>query len=63
MVCGKKVSLSHLRAAKGQSEPSLCALKLLSCLFEPVELVNGNPNGIMNSKDDVRKTTIKQLDP
>lgn len=52
-----------LQAAKLQSEPSRCALQLMSCLFTAEELVNGNPSGVTNSKDPVRKGTIKKLDP
>ena len=35
----------------------------MSSLFSIEELVNGNPAGVTNSKDETRKRTIKQLDP
>ena len=38
-------------------------LQLLGCLFSPEELVNGNPSGITNSKDEMRQKSIKKLDP
>jgi len=52
-----------LQNAKLQDSEALCALKLLNCLFTDEELVNGNPTGITNSKDERRKATIKELDP
>ena len=36
---------------------------MMSALFSPGELVNGNPSGFKNSKDEVRRRTIKRLDP
>ena len=52
-----------LAQAKMQGDPSKAALKLLGCLFKPVELVNGNPSGTTNSKDENRQKTIQKLDP
>lgn len=61
-ICGHKVNSLRLAQAKLQAEPSKAALKLLSCLFDPEELVNGNPSGSTNSKDVHRQQTIKKLD-
>ena len=44
-------------------DPGKCALQLMDCLFTTKELVNGNPSGQTNSKDDTRKSNIKKLDP
>lgn len=62
LLCGHKVNSLRLAQAKLQAEPSKAALKLLSCLFDPEELVNGNPSGSTNSKDVHRQQTIKKLD-
>ena len=48
--CGHKVNSLKLVQPKLQTEPSKVALKLLSCLFNPEEFVNGNPSGSTNSK-------------
>ena len=40
-----------LAQAKMEKEPCKAALKLLSCLFTPEELVNGNLSGVTNSKE------------
>ena len=63
MICGHSVDRLKLQSAKLQGDPSKCALQLMSCLFSVEELVNGNPSGHTNSKDDIRKKTIKKLDP
>jgi len=43
-----------LQAAKLHSDPDRCTLTLMSCLFSEEELVNGNLNGVTNSKDPDR---------
>lgn len=35
----------------------------MSCIFTAEELVNGNPSGHTNSKDESRIKTIQKLDP
>lgn len=35
----------------------------MSCVFTAEELVNGNPSGHTNSKDESRIKTIQKLDP
>ena len=62
-ICGVKVDSLKLQSAKIHNDAGKCAQKMLSCLFTPVELVNGNPSGVTNSKDEVRRKTIKKLDP
>ena len=62
-VCGKDVDRLKLQSAKLQSKPARCALQLLSCLFSDEELVNGNPSGNANSKEEARIKTIQKLDP
>ena len=62
-ICGRKVNRLKLAQAKLQNDPSKAALKLLSCLFDTEELVNGNPTGSTNSKEEQRQATIKKLDP
>lgn len=51
-----------LQSAKLCTDSSKCALQLMSCLFSAEELVNGNPSGLTNSKDETRIRTIKKLD-
>lgn len=63
LICGHVVDRLKLQSAKLQAEPSKCALQLMGCLFTAEELVNGNPSGNTNSKDELRKRTIKKLDP
>jgi hypothetical protein len=63
MIHGIMVDIIKLQAAKLNTDPFKCALNLLSTLFTSRELVNGNPNGVTNSKDPVRQRTIKKLDP
>ena len=63
MIYGHSTDRLKLQTAKLQSDPSKCALQLMSCIFSPEELVNGNPSCVTNSKDEVRRKTIKQLDP
>ena len=46
-----------------EKEPCKAALKLLSCLFTPEELVNGNLSGVTNSKESQHQSTITKLDP
>lgn len=58
-----KVDRLKLQSAKVQGEASKCALQLMSCLFSAEELVNGNPSGNTNSKDEMRRKTIQKLDP
>ena len=62
-ICGKDVDRLKLQSAKLQSTPARCALQLLSCLFSDEELVNGNPSGNTNSKEQARINTIQKLDP
>ena len=62
-ICGHKVNRLKLAQAKLQNDPSKAALKLLSCLFDTEVLVNGNPTGSTNSKEEQRQATIKKLDP
>ena len=62
-MCRIKVDRLKLQSAKLQSTPVKCALKLMSCIFTPDELVNGNPSGHTNSKDESRIRTILKLDP
>ena len=54
------IRLAH---AKLQEDAKSCALKLMTCLFTTSELVNGNPSGNTNSKDESRKDTIVALNP
>ena len=63
LIYGHKVDRLKLQSAKLQCDPSKCGLQLLGCLFSPEELVNGNPSGITNSKDEMRQKSIKKLDP
>ena len=63
MIYGHKVDRLKLQSAKVQGEASKCALQLMSCLFSAEELVNGNPSGNTNSKDEMRRKTIQKLDP
>ena len=49
--------------AKLQSDPDLCVLKMIDCLFSMEELVNGNPSGVTKSQDVNRKATVEVLDP
>ena len=60
---GVTVNQLKLANAKLQSDPGSAALKLMDCLFESHEMVNGNPSGTTKSKDVVRQETIKLLDP
>ena len=62
-MCGQKVNRLKLAAAKLQSNSSKCALQLVGVLFTPKELVNANPSGVTNSKDEQRRKSIKKLDP
>lgn len=62
-ILGHTTDKVKLQAAKLHSEPSKCALSLMSCLFSDKELVNGNPSGKTNSKDEDRQKSIKKLDP
>lgn len=52
-----------LQSAKLHKDPGKCALQMLDCLFTTDDLVNGNPSGLTNSKDELRRKTIKKLDP
>lgn len=52
-----------LQSAKLQTDATKCALQLASCLFSLEELTNGNPSGVTNSKDEVRKRTVEKLNP
>ena len=63
LVCGRHVNRLQLATALVQPTPIAMALKLMACLFTKTELVNGNPSGITNSKDEQRQKTIKKLDP
>ena len=63
MIHGKKVDELKLQQAKIHPDAAKCALQLMSVLFDIKELVNGNPSGITNSKDEARLRTIKRLDP
>ena len=62
-ICGISVDPLKLQSAKLHRKPGKCALQMLDCLFSTDELVNGNPSGLTNSKDEARRKTIKQLDP
>ena len=62
MISGHKIDMMKLRHAKLQPDYAKCALQLMSALFTPEEMVNGNPSGITKSKDEARQRTIKQLD-
>ena len=62
LICGHVVHCLKLQSAELQAEPSKCALQLMGCLFT-AEPVNGNPSGNTNSKDELRKRTIKKLHP
>ena len=61
-VCGREIDSLKLAQAKMHTDPAKTALKLLSCLFTQEELVNGNPRGITNSKDQHRIATIQPLE-
>ena len=63
MINSNKVDQLKLQSAKLQSDAPKRALQLLRCLFSDEELVNGNPSGTTTAKDDIRKKTIKKLDP
>ena len=52
MIHGKKVDQLKLQQAKFNPDEAKCALQLMSILFDPEELVNGNPSGFTNSKDE-----------
>jgi len=56
------VDCLKLKSAKLHKDPGKCALQMLDCLFNTEELVNGNPSGFTNSKDEVRKKNIEKLD-
>ncbi len=60
-VCGHTISSLKLAQAKLQVDPSKAALKLLVGLYNPEELVNVNPTGTTNSKDQHRRDTIQKL--
>lgn len=62
-ICGHSIDRLKLQAAKLHSDPAKHALQMMGCLFTIEEMVNGNPSGVTNSKDDQRKRTIKKLDP
>ena len=62
LIGGQKVDRIKLQAAKLQTDATKCALQLASCLFNLEELINGNPSGVTNSKDEVRKQTLEKLD-
>lgn len=53
VICGKKVDELKIQQAKLNPDPSKCALQMMAALFTPVELVNGNPFGFTNSKDEL----------
>ncbi len=59
-ICGHTISNLKLAQAKLQVDPSKAVLKLLACLYNP-EVVNGNPTGTTNSKDQHRRDTIQKL--
>ena len=52
-----------LQSAKLNQNSAKCALQMMGCLFSTDELVNGNPSGITNSKDEARRRSIRKLDP
>lgn len=60
---GHNVDQLKFTNAKLQSDPGLCALKMMDCLFSTEELVNGNPSGVTKSQDANRKATVQVLDP
>ena len=55
LVCGQNVNRLKLATAKLQNDPSKCALQLVAVLFTAEELVNSNPPGFTNSKDEAQK--------
>ena len=63
IIFGKKVDELKIQQAKLNPDPSKCVLQMIAALFTPVELVNGNASGFTNSKDELRRKTIKKLDP
>ena len=63
MFSGVPVNKLKLQAAKLHSDAGKCGLAMMSCIFTPDELVNGNLAGVSNSKEEARKKGIKQLDP
>ena len=62
-IFGHVVDCLKLQSAKLNSDSSKCALQLMSCLFSIEEMVNGNPSGVTNSKDEGRRNSIRKLDP
>ena len=55
MIHEKKVDELKLQQAKLNLDETKCALQMMSALFSPEELVNGNPSGISNSKDEAEE--------
>lgn len=63
MISGKEVDELKLQQAKLNPDAAKCALQMMAALFTTEEMVNGNPSGFTNSKDEARRRTIKRLDP
>ena len=59
LTCGHVVDRLKLQSTKLQAEPSKCALQLIGCLLRAKEVVNGNPSGNINCKDELRKQPLK----
>lgn len=51
-MCEKQVDRLKLQSAKLRNTPAKCALPLMICIFTAEELVNGNPSGHTDSKDE-----------
>ena len=64
MISGKPIDRLKLQQPKLQSDPSKCALQLMSCLFSSEELSTYNPSGLTKSSiESHRGQTIGKLDP
>ena len=57
-----KIDDIKLQQAKLHPDPAKCALQMMAVLFTTKEMVNGNPSGLTNSKDENRRKTIQKLD-
>lgn len=59
---GRRIERMKLQLAKLKDSPCKCALQMMSVLYTVEEMVNGNPSGITNSKDEKRQSSIQKLD-
>ena len=59
MISDHKIDMMKLQHAKLQPDYGKCALQLMNALFTAKEMVNANPSGMTNSKDETRLKTIK----